>query len=53
MVRTVLGHQHRSLNVVEDPDVGYFGYPIEQNTLVPDESARRGTTTLAEWLAQR
>lgn len=53
MVRTVLGHQHRSLNVVEDPAVGYFGYPIERNTLVPDESAQRGTTLLADWLAQR
>ncbi len=53
MARTVLGHQHRSLNVVEDPAVGYFGYPIKQNTLVPDESAQRGTVLLADWLAQR
>lgn len=53
MVNTVLGHQRRSVNVVEDPAVGYFGYPIEQKTLVPDERAQRGTTLLADWLAQR
>lgn len=52
MARTVLDHQHRSLNVVEDPAVGYFGYPIEKTTLVPDENAQRGITRLADWLAQ-
>jgi uncharacterized protein YbjT (DUF2867 family) len=50
MVRTVLDHQQRILNVAEDPAVGYFGYPIEQTTLVPDESAQRGTILLADWL---
>lgn len=52
MTRAVLGRQGRSLNVVEDPAVGYFGYPIEQNTLVPNENAQRGTIHLADWLAQ-
>jgi uncharacterized protein YbjT (DUF2867 family) len=53
MASIVLHHQHRSLNVVEDPAVGYFGYPIAQNTLVPDETAERGVTLLSDWLAQR
>jgi uncharacterized protein YbjT (DUF2867 family) len=53
LVRTVLSHQHRDLAVVEDPTVGYFGLPIERTTLVPDERAQRGTTSLANWLASR
>lgn len=53
LARTVLDHQRRTIAVVEDPTVGYFGLPIEQTTLVPDESAPRGTTPLAEWLARR
>jgi uncharacterized protein YbjT (DUF2867 family) len=52
MARIVLGHQQRSLSVVEDPAVGYFGYPIEPTTLVPDESAQLGFTPLADWLAR-
>src|SRR5690349_20790085 len=52
MARTVLAHQQRSLNVVEDPAVGYFGYPIEATTLVPDDAAQRGTTPLSDWLAR-
>ncbi|WP_421120982.1 SDR family oxidoreductase [Aquihabitans daechungensis] len=53
LVRTVLSHQGRELDIVEDPTVGYFGLPIEPTTLVPDEHAQRGTTTLTEWLANR
>ena len=53
MARTVLNHQSRRRRVVEDPAVGYFGLPIEATTLVPDESAQRGTTPLADWLERR
>ncbi|QXC61625.1 NAD(P)H-binding protein [Aquihabitans sp. G128] len=53
LVRTVLSHQDRDLDIVEDPTVGYFGLPIEQTTLVPGEHAQRGTTTLTHWLANR
>ncbi|MGN6694983.1 MAG: SDR family oxidoreductase [Aquihabitans sp.] len=52
LARTVLEHQRRNLQVFEDPAVGYFGLPIDQTTLVPDEHARRGTTPLADWLAR-
>ena len=52
MARTVLHHQQRDLQVIEDPAVGYFGLPIDATTLVPDEHAPRGTTPLADWLAR-
>ncbi len=51
MARVVLGHQHRDLHVVEDPTVGYFGLPIEPTTLVPGDTAQRGTIHLVDWLA--
>lgn len=53
MTRTVLDHQGRDLEIVEDPTVGYFGLPIEPTTLVPHETAPRGLTPLADWLARR
>lgn len=53
MARTVLNHQRRDLRVLEDPAVGYFGFPIEATTLVPEEGAQRGTTPLADWLERR
>lgn len=53
MVRTVLSHQRRDLEVIEDPAVGYFGLPIEATTLVPEAHAQLGTTPLADWLARR
>ena len=53
MARTVLRHQHRDLHVVDDPAVGYFGLPIQHSTLVPGDTAERGATPLADWLARR
>jgi uncharacterized protein YbjT (DUF2867 family) len=53
LVRIVLSHRGRDLDIIEDPTVGYFGLPIEATTLVPDEHVQRGTTTLTDWLAHR
>lgn len=35
--------------VVSDPAATYFGVPIEQDTLVPGSTARRGDVTLEAW----
>jgi uncharacterized protein YbjT (DUF2867 family) len=51
MARTVLDHQGRGLAVVTDPTATYFGLPIGDSTLVPDDAREHGTTPLATWLA--
>jgi uncharacterized protein YbjT (DUF2867 family) len=51
MARAVLDHQERPMPVINDPAATYFGLPIRATTLVPDDPAERGTTTLTEWLA--
>jgi len=38
--------------VVGDPQARYFGSPIDDRTLVPDEKARRGTMRLEDWIRQ-
>jgi uncharacterized protein YbjT (DUF2867 family) len=51
VARTVLAHQGRSLEIVDDPDATYFGLPVDDTTLVPT-SGTRGITTLSDWLAR-
>ncbi|AKS31573.1 SDR family oxidoreductase [Mycolicibacterium goodii] len=51
--RTVLRHQSRTLNVLDDPSATYSGLSIDFTTLVTDDEAELGTTRLADWLARR
>ncbi|WP_158166495.1 SDR family oxidoreductase [Mycolicibacterium smegmatis] len=53
MARTVLVHQSRALDVLDDPTATYYGLPIDNTTLVTDDEAELGTTRLADWLARR
>ncbi|MDP7736143.1 SDR family oxidoreductase [Mycobacterium paragordonae] len=53
MVRAVLFHQSRTLDVVEDPSATYSGLHIGETTLVTDDDAELGTMRLADWLARR
>ncbi|TDL01956.1 NAD-dependent epimerase/dehydratase family protein [Mycobacterium paragordonae] len=53
MVRAVLFHQSRTLDVVEDPSATYSGLHIDETTLVTDDDAELGTMRLADWLARR
>lgn len=52
MARTVLLHQGRTLDVLNDPMATYSGLSIDYTTLVTDDEAERGTTPLADWLAR-
>jgi hypothetical protein len=38
---------------VTDATAGYFGIAVGERTLVPGEGARRGATTLGDWLRQQ
>jgi hypothetical protein len=38
---------------VTDPHARYFGAPLEQRTLVTDETVARGVIRYANWLAGR
>ncbi|OBK59556.1 LysR family transcriptional regulator [Mycobacterium gordonae] len=53
MVRAVLFHQSRTLDVVEDPSATYSGLHIDETTLVTDDDAELGAMRLADWLARR
>lgn len=53
MVRAVLFHQSRTLDVVEDPSATYSGLHVDETTLVTDDDAELGTMRLADWLARR
>lgn len=53
MVRAVLFHQSRTLDVVEDPSATYSGLHVDDTTLVTDDEAELGTVRLADWLARR
>lgn len=53
MARTVFTHQGKNLPVTVDPQATYFGVPVQQDSLVTDGGAERGTTRLADWLDRR
>lgn len=50
MARTVLRHQGRTIDVVEDPSATYSGLAIDYTTLVTGQDAELGTTRLEDWL---
>jgi uncharacterized protein YbjT (DUF2867 family) len=50
-VRKVLEARNDPREIVVEPDAGYYGIPIVENSLVPTGEAEIGKTTLDEWLA--
>src|SRR5437868_4497181 len=50
-VRRVLAFNHDPREVIADPAAPYFGVQVNERTLVPDASARLGSTRLDWWLA--
>lgn len=50
IVARVLEFRGDPRTVVADPDAGYFGAPMSEDTLVPTVESPRAPTTLAEWL---
>jgi uncharacterized protein YbjT (DUF2867 family) len=49
-VRKVLNFDHDRRTVVADPSAPYYGVQVTERTLVPEPSARRGSTRLDWWL---
>jgi uncharacterized protein YbjT (DUF2867 family) len=49
-VSRVLAARNDSRPVVIDTEVGYFGIPIEETSIVPVGETRIGDITLKEWL---
>lgn len=52
LVRQGLAAWNDPRKVVIDPNATYFGAPLSERTLVPDEGAEHGTTRFREWLAR-
>lgn len=52
LVRRYLAATGDSRRVVTDPAAGYFGAPIDDRTLTPDDGARLSTTRFDTWLEQ-
>jgi uncharacterized protein YbjT (DUF2867 family) len=52
-LRRVLAASQDPREVVTDATAGYFGIAVGERTLVPGEGARRGATTLGDWLRQQ
>ena len=48
-VGTLLAYRGDPRQVLADPTVGYFGVPIQDDTLVPSGAARLGHITLQAW----
>ena len=52
LVALYLARSGKPATIVTDLDAGYFGTPLEDDTLVPTGPARFGKTTLETWLQQ-
>jgi uncharacterized protein YbjT (DUF2867 family) len=52
LVRQFLIARHDPRNVVTDRAAGYFGTPVNDQTLTPGQSARLGSTHFADWLGR-
>jgi len=50
LVRRVLAAWNDPREVVADPHARYFGVALSERTLVPDDNAQLGKTSLATWL---
>lgn len=50
LVRRFLTATHDMREVITDPEAGYFGIPVNDQSLTPDGSPRIGPTHFSEWL---
>lgn len=53
LVRSALAARKDPRAVIADPRARYFGAEIGERTLLPDEGARIGVTSLNEWLGRQ
>jgi uncharacterized protein YbjT (DUF2867 family) len=51
LVRQFLVARHDPRNVVTDRAAGYFGTPVNDQSLTPGKNARLGSTHFADWLS--
>jgi uncharacterized protein YbjT (DUF2867 family) len=51
LVRQFLAAKHDTRQVMTDPAAGYFGTPVDDQSLTPIGSARTGQTHFADWLS--
>jgi hypothetical protein len=51
LVRQYLAAKHDAQQVVTDPAAGYFGTPVDDQSLVPLGAARLAPTHFKDWLA--
>lgn len=49
-VRSYLEHNHDSREVIADPQATYFGAPIDDRSLTPEDGARIGAIRFQSWL---
>jgi len=53
LVENYLTKTKDTLTVIEDNQAPYFGSPLEDLTLIPQDNARLGTLTFEEWFPNR
>lgn len=51
-IRRVLAATHDPREVVTDPQAGYYGIPVDEDTLVPGDGASRGAIRIDDWLRE-
>lgn len=52
LIRLFLQSQRDTRSVITDEKAGYFGSPIQRDTLVPGVNPRLGKTRLTGWLSR-
>jgi uncharacterized protein YbjT (DUF2867 family) len=52
LVRRDLAARKDPREVISDPNARYYGIPVSERTLVPNDDARLGETRFADWLRQ-
>ena len=53
LVRRDLASRKDPREVISDPHAFYYGIPVSERTLVPDDGARLGKTRFEDWLRQK
>jgi uncharacterized protein YbjT (DUF2867 family) len=52
LARRALAAFHDSREVIADPHAPYYGIPVSERTLIPDDGARLGEKRFDDWLIQ-
>ena len=52
LVRRFLTASRDSRQVITDPQAGYYGVPVNDQSLVPAKQSRTGPTRFADWLSR-